>query len=50
MIKKPMKSGYVSPLCKEVKLSPETHLLVLSDPALLDAFDVYDDSADPYFG
>ena len=44
------KKGYTKPECEEIFISPESRILVLSDPAILDAFDVYDDSSDPYFG
>ena len=46
------KLGYSSPECREVSISPQAQLLqVISNPAVtLDAFDIYDDKTDPYFG
>lgn len=45
------KTGYVSPICEQIRISPQSQLLqVISNPAVtLDAFDIYDDT-DPYFG
>lgn len=52
MTKKTLKSGYSSPECREVNISPQAQLLqVISNPAVtLDAFGIYDDTTDPYFG
>lgn len=46
------KLGYSSPECREVSISPQAQLLqIISNPAVtLDAFDIYDDTTDPYFG
>lgn len=49
------KTGYVSPCCERVSISPQAHLLQIAsqttvNPVVtLDAFEIYDDST-PYFG
>lgn len=45
------KTGYESPICERVSISPQSQLLqVLSNPEVtIDAFTVYEDSA-TYFG
>ena len=52
MTKDSLKLGYSSPECREVSISPQAQLLqVISNPAVtLDAFGIYDDTTDPYFG
>lgn len=48
------KTGYVSPCCEQIRISPQSQLLQIAspttvDPVTLDAFGIYDDST-PYFG
>ena len=49
------KTGYVSPCCERVSISPQSQLLQIAspttvDPVTLDVFGIYNDSSDPYFG
>ena len=46
------KQDYLSPECRKVSISPQTQLLQIGSTPLvtLDAFDLYDDMIDPYFG
>lgn len=49
------KTGYVSPCCEQIRISPQSQLLQIAspttvDPVTLDAFGIYNDSSDPYFG
>ena len=46
------KTGYVSPCCERVSISPQAHLLQIAspttvNPVTLDAFEIYNST--PYF-
>ena len=48
------KTDYESPRCEQIIISPQAHLLQAVsnsiNPATLDAFGIYEDNVDPYFG